>query len=98
MALKGDLGKFGEPSIEELIKALDSYAETPIRDIKSPFLLPIDNALAVPGRGTVVVGTLQKGIIRKNDEAEVLGHDLKIKTSVSDIQIFRQSVLSGSYS
>lgn len=84
--------KYGIKSINELLDKIDEYVPDPERDLKSPFLLPIDNAFSVPGRGTVVVGTLSKGILKKNNEAELLGFNVKIKTTVSDIQVFKKSV------
>lgn len=82
----------GENSIRKLLDAIDEYLPDPQRDISSPFLLPIDNAFHVPGRGTVVVGTLTRGTIKRNNEAELLGFDSQIKTSVSDVQVFKKSV------
>lgn len=55
-------------------------------------MLPIDNAFLVPGRGTVVIGTIAKGIIKKSDEAELLGFDTCTKTIINDIQVFKKSV------
>ncbi|XP_055687445.1 elongation factor Tu [Lutzomyia longipalpis] len=91
-ALKGDTSEIGEDSIRQLLDAVDAYIPTPTRDLTSPFLLPIDNAFTVPGRGTVVVGTIKRGIMTKNDDAELLGFDEKSKTTLGDIQIFRKSV------
>ena len=90
-ALNGSSSEIGEPSIKKLLNALDSYVTTPVRDVKSPFLLPIDNAFTVPGRGTVVVGTLKRGTMVKNSEAELLGFDEQLKTTISDIQVFKKS-------
>lgn len=84
--------EYGVKSIHALMDIVDEYIPEPQRDLKSPFLLPIDNAFLVPGRGTVVVGTLSKGILKKNSEAELLGFDIKLKTTVSDIQVFKKSV------
>jgi len=72
--------------------AIDTYIPSPQRDLTSPFLLPIDNAFLVPGRGTVVVGTLSRGIMKKNTEADMLGFDLNLKTIVVDVQVFNKSV------
>lgn len=91
-ALNEKDSEYGVKSIYKLLDALDEYIPTPERDLKSPFLLPIDNAFLVPGRGTVVVGTVSKGIIKKNTEAELLGFNVKIKTIVTDIQVFKKSV------
>lgn len=92
LALKDDNSEFGVPSIEKLLSHIDSYVPTPQRDFSSPFILPIDNAFTVPGRGTVVVGTIKRGTILKNADCDLLGFNQNIKTSVSDIQIFRKSV------
>lgn len=72
--------------------AIDTYIPSPERDLTSPFLLPIDNAFLVPGRGTVVVGTLSRGILKKNAEADMLGFNQNIKTLVVDVQVFKKSV------
>lgn len=92
LALNGDTSEIGEQSIRKLLKAIDDYIPIPQRDLTSPFLLPIDNAFTVPGRGSVVVGTLRRGTIVKNVDAELLGFDQQIKTTVSDIQVFKKSV------
>lgn len=94
LALNGDTSEYGEKSVKKLLDAVDSFIPTPTRDVSSPFLLPIDNCLLVPGRGAVVIGTLKKGTVRKNDKVELLGFDEKITTSVGDIQVFKQSVPS----
>nr|CAI5864519.1 unnamed protein product [Callosobruchus analis] len=91
-ALKGEASDLGEKSIQQLLDTLDSYIPEPKRDLASPFMVPIDNAFTVPGRGTVVVGTISRGVMKKNAEAELLGFDLDIKTSLSDIQVFKKSV------
>lgn len=92
LALKGDKSELGERSVLKLLEAVDSYVPTPKRDFTSPFLLPIDNCLLVPGRGAVVIGTLKRGTVARNDKVDLLGFDEKISTSVSDIQVFKESV------
>lgn len=92
LALQGDQGEYGERSIFELLKALDSFIPLPTRDFQSPFLLPIDSGFTVPGRGTVVVGTIVRGTMKKNDACELLGFGASIKTSLADIQVFKKSV------
>lgn len=91
-ALNGKNSEYGEKSIIKLLDSLDEYIPPPERDFKSPFLVPIDNAFLVPGRGTVVVGTITKGTMKKNATADLLGFDQLIKTSISDIQVFKKSV------
>lgn len=93
LALNGEKSHYGVESIMRLMDSIDNHVPTPVRDYKSPFLLPIDNVFNVPGRGSVVVGTLKRGIIRKNDSAELLGFNNDMKTSVSDIQVSRMCYL-----
>ncbi|XP_055838769.1 elongation factor Tu [Episyrphus balteatus] len=95
LALREDQSEYGVPSIEKLLSHVDNFIPTPTRDFKSPFILPIDNAFTVSGRGTVVVGTIKRGTILKNDEADLLGFNQNIRTTVSDIQIFKKSVPQG---
>ncbi|MCL4120662.1 UNVERIFIED_CONTAM: hypothetical protein GTU68_035236 [Idotea baltica] len=87
LALKGDSSDYGEPSIHRLIAAMDSVIQPPERDLKSPFFLPIDNFFTVPGRGSVVIGTLSKGLIKKGTEADLIGFDRKIRTRASAVQV-----------
>ena len=87
LALNGDTSKYGTTSIKALLDALDSYIKTPERDLESPFLLPIDNAFNVPGRGTVVVGTIKRGTIKKGSETDLIGFDEQLKTVVTDVQV-----------
>lgn len=90
-ALKGE--KTGHDSILKLMDAVDNYIEIPKHDFSKPFLMPIEMAFSVKGRGTVAIGTLKEGIMKKGDEAEVLGHGTNIKTIISDIEVFHKSVL-----
>ncbi|KAG8041320.1 hypothetical protein G9C98_002308 [Cotesia typhae] len=92
LGLNDDNSKLGVPAIKDLLDAVDNYVPTPKRDYDSPFLLPIDNVISVPGRGTVVVGTIKRGIIKKNAPADLLGFDEQTRTTVGDIQIFQKSV------
>ncbi|XP_053687591.1 elongation factor Tu [Sabethes cyaneus] len=92
LALKGDTSELGEPSIQRLLKAIDDYFPSPKRDFTSPFLLPIDNAFTLPGRGTVVIGTLARGTVKRNAEAELLGFDEYVKTTIGGLQVFQKDV------
>lgn len=94
LALKGDQSEYGEPSIYRLLSALDEYIPTPQRDVNAPFLLPIDNMFSVPNRGTVIVGTLVRGVLKKKDECDILGHGKILKTTVKDLHVFGESVQS----
>lgn len=92
MAMNDDMSDIGVPSIHRLLKALDEYFDVPQRDFTSPFLMPIDNAFTVPGRGTIVIGTVKRGTVTKNSEVSLLGFDQNIKSSIGDIQIFKKAV------
>lgn len=92
LALNGDRSELGEESIVKLLEVIDTYIPDPQRDTTSPFVVPIDNAFLLPGRGTVIVGTISKGVVKRNDEAELLGFDVQLKTTVSDIQVFKKSI------
>ena len=86
LALRGDTSNYGIPSLKTLLDALDSYIPTPTRDYSSPFVLPIDNSFNVPGRGTVLVGTIKQGTLKKNMQCNLLGFGQNFKTTISDIQ------------
>lgn len=88
LALQGDSSEYGTQSIQSLLDAMDNYFVLPERDYKSPFILPVDNVFNVSGRGTVTVGTIKRGVIKKGMEAELIGFDERIKTTISDIQVF----------
>lgn len=92
LAMNDDMSDIGVPSIQRLLNALDDYVETPKRDYTSPFMMPIDNVFTVPGRGTIVIGTIQRGTLSKNDRVALLGFGQNIKTTIGDIQIFKESV------
>ena len=95
MALNGDKSDFGEKSILKLLECLDSYITPPERDLVSPFLMPIENCLTISGRGTVCIGTVEKGVINRGDPIEILGWDQQIKSGASDIHMFgMQSIKS----
>lgn len=92
-ALEGKNPEIGEYSILKLMDAVDKHIQMPARETNVPFVLPIETAFTVPGRGTVVVGTLQQGTIKKGDDLEVIGHGNQMKTVATDIQVFKSSVL-----
>jgi len=80
--------EIGENSIRRLLQAIDEYVQPPVRDVDGPFVLPIESAFTVPGRGTVAIGTLQRGIVRKGCDAELMGFGNQLKTAASDIQVW----------
>lgn len=93
-ALEGKTSDIGEPAIIKLLDALDNYIPAPKRDYDSPFLMPVDSAVTIPGRGTVVIGTIKQGTMKKDDKAEILGFGTKMPTFISTVEVFRNAVPS----
>jgi len=94
-ALEGDQSPIGEPSIMELAAALDSYIPTPERAIDKPFLLPIEDVFSISGRGTVVTGRVERGIIKVGEEVEIVGLKDTVKTTVTGVEMFRKLLDQG---
>lgn len=91
-ALEGKNDELGKNSILKLMDAVDKFVPVPERDLKSPFLLPIERAVSVPGRGQVLIGTVTRGILKKGDNFEVIGYNENIKTTAIEIHVFKNSV------
>jgi len=87
-ALENRDPELGEKSIRKLMSAIDSHIVPPSRDLDCPFILPIEKAFTVPGRGTVAIGTLECGTINKGDTAELVGFGNRIKTVATDVQVW----------
>ncbi len=81
--------------IYNLMDAVDSYIPTPVRDVDKPFLMPIEDVFSITGRGTVGTGRIERGIIKINEEVEVVGFGLKKKTTVTGIEMFRKLLDEG---
>jgi elongation factor Tu len=94
-ALEGDKGDLGVPSILKLMEAVDSYIPTPQRDIDKPFLMPIEDVFSISGRGTVVTGRVERGIIKVGDEVEIVGFKDTQKTTVTGVEMFRKLLDEG---
>lgn len=92
-ALEGDPD--AEKSIEELVKALDEYVPEPKRDIDKPFLLPIEDVFSIKGRGTVATGRIERGVVRVNDEVEIVGIKPTKKVVVTGVEMFRKQLDEG---
>ncbi len=90
-ALQGVQPEIGRNSIFQLLDALDKHIPMPVRPTDKPFIMPVEKAISVPGRGTVVVGTASEGTIKSGDSVKILGHGQKIKSVVSGIEIFGES-------
>jgi elongation factor Tu len=92
-ALEGDPA--WEEKIVELANALDSYIPDPVRDIDHPFLLPIEDVFSISGRGTVVTGRVERGIVRVGDELEIVGIKETAKTTCTGVEMFRKTLDEG---
>ena len=94
-ALEGDTGEMGEPSIFRLADALDSYIPTPERAVDKPFLLPIEDVFSISGRGTVVTGRVERGIVKVGEEIEIVGIKPTVKTICTGVEMFRKLLDQG---
>jgi len=89
-ALEGDAAWVGK--IDELMDAVDTWIETPVRDVEKPFLMPIEDVFTITGRGTVVTGRVERGQLKLNDEVEIVGLKETKKTVVTGIEMFRKQL------
>ena len=94
-ALEGDQSPIGEPAILELAAALDAYIPTPERAIDKPFLMPIEDVFSISGRGTVVTGRVERGIVTVGDELEIVGIKDTVKTTCTGVEMFRKLLDQG---
>ena len=94
-ALEGDQSAIGEPAILELAAALDSYIPTPERAVDKPFLLPIEDVFSISGRGTVVTGRIERGIVKVGEEIEIVGLKDTVKTTCTGVEMFRKLLDEG---
>ncbi|WP_113024018.1 elongation factor Tu [Aquitalea palustris] len=95
LALEGDQSEMGEPSIFRLAAALDSYIPTPERAVDKPFLLPIEDVFSISGRGTVVTGRVERGIVKVGEELEIVGLKATAKTTCTGVEMFRKLLDQG---
>ena len=94
-ALNGNDGKYGEPAVLELLETLDSYIPEPERAIDKPFLMPIEDVFSISGRGTVVTGRVESGIIKVGEEIEIVGIKPTQKTTCTGVEMFRKMLDEG---
>jgi len=92
-ALEGDAAN--EDAIMELVKALDTYVEEPPRELDKPFLMPIEDVFSIKGRGTVATGRIEQGIVKLNDEVEIVGVKATQKSVVTGIEAFKKNLDQG---
>ena len=94
-ALEGDTSDIGVPSIQKLVDALDSYIPTPKRDTDKAFLMPIEDVFSISGRGTVVTGRIERGVVNVGDEIEIVGIKDTQLTTCTGVEMFRKLLDSG---
>jgi elongation factor Tu len=94
-ALEGDKSEIGVPSILKLMEAVDSFIPTPKRDIDKPFLMPIEDVFSISGRGTVVTGRAERGIVKIGEEVEIIGFRDTAKTTITGVEMFNKEMKEG---
>jgi elongation factor Tu len=96
MALEGkDDGEMGTSAVRKLVETLDAYIPDPVRDVEKPFLLPIEDVFSISGRGTVVTGRVERGIVKVGEEIEIIGLKPTIKTTCTGVEMFRKLLDEG---
>ncbi len=94
-AMEGDTGELGSQAIVKLLEAVDSYIPTPVREMDKPFLMSVEDVFSISGRGTVVTGRIEKGIVKVSDEIEIVGIRDTQKTIVTGVEMFRKLLDQG---
>ena len=94
-ALEGDTSDIGVPAILKLVETLDNYIPEPVRAIDQPFLMPIEDVFSISGRGTVVTGRIDRGIVKVGEEVEIIGIRPTVKTTCTGVEMFRKLLDEG---
>ena len=94
-ALEGDKSEIGVPSVVKLVEEMDKYIPVPKREVDKPFLMPVEDVFSISGRGTVVTGRIERGIIKVNDEVEIVGLKATQKTTCTGVEMFRKLLDEG---
>jgi len=94
-ALEGDQSEIGEPAITKLMDSVDSYVPQPAREKDKPFLMPVEDVFSISGRGTVVTGRVERGVIKVGEEVEIIGLRPTTKTIVTGVEMFRKLLDQG---
>jgi elongation factor Tu len=94
-ALEGDKSEIGVASVEKLVAAMDEYIPIPDRPMDKPFLLPVEDVFSISGRGTVVTGRIERGIVKVGDEIEIVGIRPTQKTICTGVEMFRKLLDEG---
>ena len=95
MAMEGDKSEIGGPAILKLMEAVDAYIPTPERPLDKPFLMPVEDVFSISGRGTVVTGRVERGIVKVGEEVEIIGLKDTVKTVVTGVEMFRKLLDQG---
>ena len=94
-ALEGEGGELGTDSVIQLMDAVDSYVPDPVRDVDKPFIMPVEDVFTISGRGTVVTGRVERGILHVGDEVEIVGLKETQKTVATGVEMFRKLLDEG---
>jgi elongation factor Tu len=94
-ALEGDESDIGIGSIMKLVEAMDAYFPQPVRAVERPFLMPIEDVFTISGRGTVVTGRVERGVVKVGDEVEIVGIHSTVKTICTGVEMFRKLLDQG---
>jgi elongation factor Tu len=94
-ALEGDAGELGVPSIQKLLDACDAFIPEPVRALDKPFLMPVEDVFTISGRGTVVTGRVERGIVKVGEEVEIIGFRDTQKTVITGVEMFRKLLDQG---
>lgn len=89
-ALEGKNPEIGKEAILKLLQEVDNYIPTPVRELDKPFLLPVEHTYSIAGRGTVVTGRLERGVLKKGAECEFVGYNKVLKSTVTGVEMFHQ--------
>ncbi len=94
-ALNGDQSEIGVPAIMKLMETVDSFIPTPQREIDKPFLMPIEDVFSISGRGTVVTGRIERGVVKVGEEIAIIGFRDTVKTTVTGVEMFNKELKEG---
>ena len=94
-ALEGDTSEMGEGAILKLMDAVDSFVQEPVRDVDKPFIMPVEDVFTISGRGTVVTGRVERGIVKVGEEIEIVGFKATQKTVATGVEMFRKLLDEG---
>lgn len=94
-ALEGDTSEMGEGAILKLLDAVDSFVQEPVRDVDKPFIMPVEDVFTISGRGTVVTGRVERGIVKVGEEIEIVGFKATQKTVATGVEMFRKLLDEG---